>query len=89
MGSKKGNTEYPILNIEFSRNDGEMKNKSRKYDLEERLIRFAVSIIGIAEALPCTRAGNHIAVRFKAGFFLVEKATEICDERREGFARRD
>jgi four helix bundle protein len=35
-----------------------MENK--KYDLLERLIDFAVSIIGIAESLPNTSAGNHI-----------------------------
>ena len=33
----------------------------REYDLEERLVRFAVTIIEVAEALPRTRAGNHIA----------------------------
>ena len=33
----------------------------RTYDLEERLIAFARRIIDIVEALPSTRAGNHIA----------------------------
>src|ERR1700712_5127536 len=32
-----------------------------KYDLEERLIDFAVMIADITEALPNTRLGNHIA----------------------------
>ncbi len=36
------------------------KSKNRKYDLEERLIDFAIRIINIVEALPNTRAGNHI-----------------------------
>ncbi len=31
------------------------------FDLEERLIGFGVRIIRLAEALPKTRAGNHIA----------------------------
>ncbi len=31
------------------------------YDLEERLISFAVRIIRLSEALPKTRAGNHVA----------------------------
>ena len=35
--------------------------KARRFDLEERLINFAVHILEIAEALPITRAGNHIA----------------------------
>ena len=33
----------------------------RKFDLDERLIKFAVTIIDIAESLPKTFAGNHIA----------------------------
>ena len=42
-------------------NDKTSKNKHRKYDLEERLIDFAVRIINVVEVLPDTRAGNHIA----------------------------
>lgn len=38
-----------------------MGKKTRKYDLEDRLIDFAVAMIDIVEALPSTRAGNHIA----------------------------
>lgn len=34
---------------------------TQQYDLEERLINFAVLVIGIAEALPGTRTGTHIA----------------------------
>jgi four helix bundle protein len=33
----------------------------RIFDLEDRLIEFGVRIIRLAEALPKTRAGNHIA----------------------------
>ncbi|MBI3919809.1 MAG: four helix bundle protein [Armatimonadetes bacterium] len=36
-------------------------NKERVYDLEERLIGFAAEIIDVTDALPNTRAGNHIA----------------------------
>jgi len=32
-----------------------------KYDLDERLLDFLVGIIRITEALPNTRAGNHVA----------------------------
>jgi four helix bundle protein len=35
--------------------------KDRMFDLEDRLIEFGVRIIRLAEALPKTRAGNHIA----------------------------
>ena len=36
------------------------KKKENKYDLEDRLIDFAVRIIGVAESLPNTPVGNHI-----------------------------
>ncbi len=35
--------------------------EGKKYDLEDRLIEFAVCIINLTESLPKTRAGNHIA----------------------------
>ena len=38
-----------------------MSKDKRIYDLEERLIDFAVRIIRIAESLPKTKVGNHIA----------------------------
>jgi four helix bundle protein len=33
----------------------------RKYDLEDRLLEFAVQVIDFTEALPNSRAANHIA----------------------------
>ena len=38
-----------------------MINKSKSCDLEERLIDFAARIIKLAESLPKTKVGNHIA----------------------------
>jgi four helix bundle protein len=38
-----------------------MSKDKRTFDLEERLIDFAVRIIRIAESLPKTKVGNHIA----------------------------
>lgn len=38
-----------------------MEGKNKKYDIEDRLINFSVSIINIVEKLPNTRTGNHIA----------------------------
>ena len=38
-----------------------MNQKTKKYNIEERLINFAVSIIDIIEKLPNTRIGNHIS----------------------------
>ena len=34
---------------------------SKNYDLEERLLDFSARIIRLAERLPNTRAGNHVA----------------------------
>ena len=38
-----------------------MSKYERTFDLEDRLIDFAVRIIGVAESLPKTKVGNHIA----------------------------
>ena len=35
--------------------------KNRRFDLEDRLLEFAVQIIDVTDALPNTRAANHIA----------------------------
>ena len=37
-----------------------MDKEKTNYDLEERLISFAVDILNLAEQLPNTRAGNYI-----------------------------
>ena len=58
MSEAKQSVEYRIMNKEFR-----MMNEkpNRKFDLEERLIDFAVLIIEISESLNNTRAGNHIS----------------------------
>src|SRR5882672_5237304 len=38
-----------------------VKPPRQKYDLEERLLCFAVAIIDLSEKLPNSRAGNHVA----------------------------
>jgi four helix bundle protein len=38
-----------------------VEEDARRYDLESRLVAFAVLIIEIVEALPTTRAANHLA----------------------------
>jgi four helix bundle protein len=35
--------------------------KDVKYDLEERLLNYAVTIIRLVEQLPSSKAGNHVA----------------------------
>ena len=38
-----------------------MSKESRIFDLEDRLIDFAVRIIRLAESLPKTKVGNHVS----------------------------
>jgi four helix bundle protein len=35
--------------------------EEKKFDLQERLVDFAVRVIDVVEAMPPTRAGNHVA----------------------------
>jgi four helix bundle protein len=65
---KTPNAQRPTPNVEFRTwrlseiPDGEYdRNRSPKYDLEDRLLKFAADIIELTESLPNTRAGNHIA----------------------------
>jgi hypothetical protein len=47
--------EYPISNKEYP------MAKERAYDLQDRLIDFAVRIIKLSGALPETTAGKHVS----------------------------
>ena len=38
-------------------------NKERVYDLQDRLIDYAVRIVNLSEALPDTKAGKHVSVQ--------------------------
>ena len=49
-----------------------LKKLEKKYDLDERLIGFASLAIDIAEKLPKTFAGNHLANQ------LIRSATSPC-----------
>jgi four helix bundle protein len=63
------NTQHATSNIQrltsneqnapWAIHDGEAGG--RKYDLEERLLEFASTIIDLSEKLPASRAGNHVA----------------------------
>ena len=68
---KTPNAQHPTSNIECSR-DGIRINESSnteyggarrnpQYDLEDRLLDFAVNVVELTESLPSTRAVNHIA----------------------------
>ena len=67
------NAQRPMPNLEWSRDGiqiddfsnteygGRLRNS--QYDLEDRLLDFAVKVVELTESLPSTRAGNHIAGR--------------------------
>jgi four helix bundle protein len=62
------NAQRPTLNIEFRRNgEGVAEAPDRPYgrrqgyDLEDRLLEFAARIVRLADSLPNTKAGSHIA----------------------------
>src|SRR5437773_9869260 len=38
-----------------------IQQRVRKYDLEDKLLEFAATVIDVSEKLPNTRAGNHLA----------------------------
>jgi four helix bundle protein len=67
---KTPNTERRTPNIEWralgprvmeSTNSQYGPEKKPRYDLEDRLLDFAVNVVEFTEALPATRSGNHIA----------------------------
>ena len=51
----------PSMRLRESPNSHYGPRTRSKYDLEDRLLEFAVQIIELTEALPSTRAANHIA----------------------------
>ncbi len=58
------NVEYRMLNDEGilrEENGFVVREPQRVYDLEDRLISFAVQVCRIAEKLPATRVGHHVA----------------------------
>ena len=52
------NVQSSTLNVQRSKT---APSEPAAYDLEERLLNFAARIIRLAEQLPNTRAGNHVA----------------------------
>ena len=37
------------------------EEQQRNYDLQDRLIDFAVRVLNVVESLPSTKTGNHVA----------------------------
>ena len=65
---KTSNVQRPKPNVKW--NGGAVRireaadqeyNRHSRYDLEDRLLEFAASVIQLVDSLPNTKAGNHIA----------------------------
>ena len=61
--ARKIKSECPMSNVQYPMSKGGKIPLVQEgdYDLEDRLIDFAVRIIRLTEALPNTKAGNHVA----------------------------
>src|SRR5256885_17253387 len=56
------NAEWNLRPFRVHEDDSEYRvSKKTKYDLEARLLEFAVAVVELTDDLPNTRAGNHIA----------------------------
>jgi four helix bundle protein len=60
LKGRTSNVQRPTSNVQ--RGEGRARAGSeRRFDLEERLLEYAVRIIRLVDALPATRAGRHVA----------------------------
>jgi four helix bundle protein len=62
-GSLKGrtsNVQRSTSNVQLGHQDATVSS-GRRFDLEERLLDYAIRIIRLVDALPGTRAGRHVA----------------------------
>src|SRR5436190_1011774 len=57
---KTSNVQRPTSNVQRGE-DGAASSGERRFDLEERLLEYAVRIIRLVDALPASRAGRHVA----------------------------
>jgi four helix bundle protein len=57
---RTSNVQRPTSNVQ-RREERSTVASERRFDLEERLLEYAVRIIRLVDALPATRAGRHVA----------------------------
>jgi four helix bundle protein len=57
---RTSNVQRPTSNVQLG-NLGATVSSGKRFDLEERLLEYAVRIIRLVDALPGTRAGRHVA----------------------------
>ena len=60
LKGRTSNVQRPTSNVQ-RREGSATVGSERRFDLEERLLEYAVRIIRLVDALPATRAGRHVA----------------------------
>jgi hypothetical protein len=67
---RTSNVQRPTSNVQLEEKTARIAEEAEaafgpktetKYDLEERLLEYAVRLIRLVDALPATRAGRHVA----------------------------
>ena len=67
---KTSNVQRPTFNVQLGDETARVREdagtpygakQQTRYDLEERLLEYAVRVIRLVDALPATRAGRHVA----------------------------
>ncbi len=60
LKGRTSNVQRPTSNVQ-RREESATASGERRFDLEERLLEYAVRIIRLVDALPASRAGRHVA----------------------------
>jgi four helix bundle protein len=60
LKGRTSNVQRPTPDVQ-RRGDGAAPSSEKRFDLEERLLEYAVRIIRLVDALPATRAGRQVA----------------------------
>ncbi|MGI8482212.1 MAG: four helix bundle protein [Chthoniobacterales bacterium] len=60
LKGRTSNVQRPTFNVQL-REGSATASSERRFDLEERLLEYAVRVIRLVDALPGTRAGRHVA----------------------------
>ena len=60
LKGRTSNVQRPTSNVQRGDERATISSE-RRFDLEERLLEYAVRIIRLVDALPATRAGRHVA----------------------------
>jgi four helix bundle protein len=58
---KRVRQEQGFYGVEAATNRGNYAQEETKFDLEDRLLEFTARLIRLVDALPVSRAGNHVA----------------------------